>query len=58
MSAIITQYSSSSIQVPSDVNAFSKMMENPQEKMVIIQSSWSVGDVNQFHADFDVASQK
>ena len=33
------------------------MMENSQGEMVIIQSSWSVGDVNQFHAEFDVKNK-
>ena len=34
------------------------MTEKPQSKMVMLPSSWSVGAMNKFHSDFDVAVNK
>ena len=58
VSVRIDQYFSAGIHLPSAVNAFSNVMEIPRGGVVMIKSSFIVGGVNQFHADFYVAYNK
>ena len=58
VSVIINQSYSSIIQDPSAVNDISNTKENSCAKMGMIQSSWNFVDEIQFHAYFDVASNK